>query len=170
MNHPNLHRPLRVLVTTPNLDTAGSKFVVANLIRGLDRSVVRPSLCVHKRTHTPLEQELGILVDDLLEIPLRVPARPYHTFWQRTTTTASQLRGRFDVIHSFDYASNWQEGFIAWRAHIPWVAVKTNLSWNTRNWWLKSLLAQKIVVYSRQQYEQLYKNTVFAPKVSVINI
>jgi len=29
MNHPNLHRPLRVLVTTPNLDTAGSKFVVA---------------------------------------------------------------------------------------------------------------------------------------------
>lgn len=162
-------QPLRLLLTTPNLDTAGSKYILADLIRCLDRSAIRPSLCVHRRTYTALEREMAGIVDELLELPLRLPARPVFALWQRAGEIAHELRGRFDIIQSFDYASDWQEGLVARRSGIPWIVVKTNLSWN-RRWWLKSLLAQRIVTYSQQQYDLLYKGTVFAQKTSIIHV
>ena len=47
MNH-SINQPLQVLLTTPNLDTAGMKYVIADLIKGFDRDLTNPSLCVHR--------------------------------------------------------------------------------------------------------------------------
>lgn len=165
-----MRSPLRVLITTPNLDTAGSKYVLGDLITGLDRSNVIPSLCVQRVTNTAYENELKLYVDSFFEMPLRMPIRPSSTFFRRTSQLASQLRGRFDIIHSFDYASVWSEGLIAYQASIPWVMVKTNMSWNKRNWWIRCLLAKKIVLYSEAQYKQLFERTFFAKRSVIINI
>jgi glycosyltransferase involved in cell wall biosynthesis len=168
MSNPRL--PLRLLITTPNLDTAGSKYVIADIIKNLDKSLIKPSLCVHRRTFTDLEEQLASRVEEIIEVPLRVASRPYLTLFQRVRTFSKLFKDRFDLIHSFDYADSWTEGLIAQNANIPWIYQKTNMNWGRKSWWLKSRLAKSIVCYSNAQYRELFESSQFKDKVTVINI
>jgi glycosyltransferase involved in cell wall biosynthesis len=145
---------IRVLYTINNLDTAGSKYVVANLVRGLDRTRFAPSVAVNRRTGSPLERELEKLCP-VIEIQLRVPRRPRWRFPARVWTTARSLAGNYDIAHSFDYVSDWSEGAVMKLAGIPWIVEKTNLSFSPSAWRARLLLARHIVVLSQAQREQL---------------
>lgn len=166
---PAPDRPLHVLLTTPNLDTAGSKYIVADLIEGFDRAAVRPSLCVQRKTNTELEKRARQYVDEFLELPLRIPTRPVRHFLKRTRQIADRLRNRFDVVHSFDYASLWSEGVIMKQAHVPWIIDKTNLHWGSWRWYLRGLLARRIVCKSHSQYAALFERGLFSKKATVVH-
>lgn len=164
-----MSNPTRLLITTPNLDTAGSKYVIADIIRGLDRSLVLPSLCVHRLSGTPLEQELREHVEDLIEIPLRVPIKPLRQLVRWAKTVAPRFRGRYDVVHSLDYASNWSEGVAVRLAGIPWITQKTNMVWGKWHWWVRGLLAKRIVCYSDATIKAFYQGWLFKHKTISIH-
>lgn len=92
--------PIRVLITTPNLDTAGSKYVIKNIVEELDRSVFAPSLCVHRRTYSKLELELEQITDSIIELPLRSTNQPYRRLLENIRSSSTALKGHFDVVHS----------------------------------------------------------------------
>lgn len=156
--------PKRVLYTINNLNTAGMKLVVADLVRHLDRSRFIPMVAVNSKTGSPLERELEEICE-VVQIPLRIPRRPRFAFPFNVLRTVKQLRGIADIAHSFDYASDWTEGLAMKLAGIPWVMVKTNLFWDERKWWLKCAFAHKIVCLSCAQVQVMKR---WAHKITVI--
>ncbi len=140
----------RVLYTINNLATAGMKHVVADLVSGIDRSLFEPLVGVGCRTGSALESELERRCE-VLEIPAKTPRLPRRHFLARLRETADRLRDVADIAHSFDYASDWTEGLAMRMAGVPWIAEKTNLSWDGRRWWLRSCLARRIVCLSTAQ-------------------
>lgn len=145
---------IRVLYTINNLDTAGSKYVVANLIRSHDRERFSPLLAVGRKTGTALEQELSQLCQ-IEEIDLHVSRRPRLGFPKALITTARRLRGLADIAVSFDYSSDWTEGLAMRLAGMPWIYFKSNMNWDARKWWLRSALAKRIVCQSQEQIRLL---------------
>lgn len=143
-------KPLRILYTINNLNTAGMKYVIADLVRDLDRARFTPLIGVGQKTGSALELELERLCP-VIELPLRIPRRPRHLLLPRLLKAARRLRGIADLAHSFDYASDWTEGMAMRLAGVPWVAEKTNLNWDEGRWWLRSFLASKIVCLSQSQ-------------------
>jgi glycosyltransferase involved in cell wall biosynthesis len=145
---------IRVLYTINNLDTAGSKYVVANLIRGHDRRRFSPLLAVGRKTGSALEQEIERICP-VEEIDLHIPHRPPLGLPRAITAAARRLRGLADVAISFDYASDWTEGLAMRLAGIPWIFFKSNLSWEARRWRLRCAVAQRIVCQSQAQIRLL---------------
>lgn len=162
--------PIRVLYTINNLNTAGMKLVVADLVRRLDRSRFTPIVAVNSKTGSPLERELESICE-VVQIPLRIPRRPRFAFPLNLWRTVRQLRGIADIAHSFDYSSDWTEGLAMRLAGIPWIMVKTNLFWDERKWWLKCAFARKIVCLSHVQVQVMkrwiYKITVIPTGVDI---
>lgn len=163
------NRPLRVLFTTPNFESAGLRNVISDLIKGLDRSKVLPSLCVHKRKFNDLEKSLAPLVEHFFEVRLREPLRPFHKFVKTARKVREEFRGKFDLAHSFDYASSWSEGLFMRFAGIPWIVTKTDLLFGGMNWHLRMLLAKKIVCLSEAQRKAILGKGIFSKKTCVIH-
>lgn len=161
--------PIRLLITTPNLDTAGMKYVVADIVRGLDRSRVLPSICVHRKTGNALERELGQYVERIIEIPLRISTRPRDQFFRQISKTLRIFPRNYDVVHSFDYSSSWSEGVIVALSGLPWVVEKTNMSWGGVHWFLRSVLAKRIVCLSHAQYLSLFRSSILRRKAITIH-
>jgi glycosyltransferase involved in cell wall biosynthesis len=160
---------IRLLITIPNFDTNGQRHLAANLIRELDKSLFQITVCVYKKTDTTLENEIKTLVYEIIEIPLRIPIRPINSFLQHTKQISKLFKEHFDIIHSFDYSSNWVEGFIAKRSGIPWVFVKTNMNNQNLRWWIKYLFANKIVFLSESQKRTVPKLILLLKETTVIN-
>lgn len=156
--------PIGVLYTINNLDTAGMKYVVADLVRSLDRTHFSPSIAVSKRSHSHLEREL-VSYCEIFEVPLRIPRRPRFAFPTALLSAAFRLRGKADIVHSFDYVSDWSEGLEMKLAGIPWLVEKTNLHWDDRKWWLRCFLADRIVCLSQAQVDLMQR---WAHKIDVV--
>lgn len=156
--------PKKVLYTINNLNTAGMKLVVADLVRRLDRSRFIPMVAVNRKTGSPLERDLEEICE-VVEVPLRIPRRPRFAFPINVWRAIRQLRGIADIAHSFDYSSDWTEGLAMRLAGIPWVMVKTNLFWDERRWFLKCALAHKIVCLSQAQVQVMRR---WSHKITVI--
>lgn len=160
---------IRVLIVNPNLDTAGSKYVVANILDGLDRSVFDPALGVYRRTYTALEAKVEQRTK-IVELPLRLPTRPYKYLPKRITDTARLLKDKYDILHSFDYADSWSDVLAAKLAGAKCIVTKTNMNGGNRRWFLRSLFADWIVCLSNTQKRVLYRNRFWARKTNVINV
>jgi glycosyltransferase involved in cell wall biosynthesis len=141
---------IRVLYTINNLDTAGLKYVVANLIRRHNRERVDPLLAVGRKTGTLLEQEVAQYCP-VEEINLHVPRQPRLSFPGALISTSRRLRGLADIAISFDYSSDWTEGLAMRLAGVPWIFFKTNMNWDARKWWLRCASAVRIVCQSQEQ-------------------
>jgi glycosyltransferase involved in cell wall biosynthesis len=92
---------------------------------------------------------------DLHEIPLRIPRRSRLGFPARLLSTAMRLRGLADCAYSLDYVSDWTEGAAMRLAGIPWVVMKTNLTWDEQSWRWRCALARRIVCLSKAQLDLL---------------
>lgn len=156
--------PIKVLYTINNLNTAGMKLVLADLVMRLDRFRFVPMVAVNSKTGSPLERTLEEICG-VVQIPLRIPRRPRFAFPFNVWRTVRRLRGAADIAHSFDYASDWTEGLAMRLAGIPWIMVKTNLFWDERKWWLKCAVAHKIVCLSHAQVQVMKR---WAHKITVI--
>ena len=160
--------PLGVLYTINNLKTAGMRNVLADLVRGLDRSRFLPKIAVARKSDSSLEKELEKICE-IIEIPLHIPTRPRVSFPSLLAAAVRRLRKMADVAHSFDYASDWTEPLAMRLAGMPWIAEKTNFNWGGLSWWLRALLASKIVCLSQTQRNQLFGRSRFLSKTVVVN-
>jgi len=168
-NH-SFPKPARILFTVPNLDTAGSKNLVFQIIQGLNRELFEPYLCVNRRGGR-LEKQ--VLRAGIPYIVMRhtVETRPRLRAVRQLIQKARFFRRyRFALWHSFNYSDDWTEGVIARLAGVRhWIVNKTNLNWGNRSWRWRSHLADHIVSVCDAAFEKCYKGTGFERKVTVIH-
>ncbi|MBI9061385.1 MAG: glycosyltransferase family 4 protein [Marinilabiliaceae bacterium] len=157
-------KKIRLLFTINNLETAGMRFVLADIATALPEEMYAISIAVNYLTGSKLEIELKERFP-VFEASLRTSRRPKFLYPFRVLKEGLRLRGQFDIAHSFDYASDYSEGLVMRIAKIKWIAEKTNLIYDPEKWDRKLKLAHKIVCLSNAQKDLLKK---YAAKIEVI--
>lgn len=148
-------KPIRLLLTIPNFDTAGSGLVVLNILRRLDRTRFEPTVCVERRGG--LDSAVEALGVPLLVRPFTLAARPRTTLLARAHRAAAAFRDlEIDVWHSWHYLDDYTEPLIARLAGARWLYTKKSMSWGGNGWRLRSLLAQRIVADNNAMLEEFF--------------
>ena len=150
-------KPVSILYTIPNFDTAGSGQALLNVVARLDRRRFAPSVCVLRRGGQ-LEGEIERLGIPLLESPFTVEARPLVTLPSRARQAAAAFRGRgFALWHSYHYLDDYTEPLVARLAGVrAWIYTKKSMSWNRRAWYLRSLLATRIAAMNTDMIREFF--------------
>lgn len=160
---------IKVLITTPNLNTAGSGKVIANLVRGLDEGRFQASLAVESDSGA-LYQEL---IDEGFEIhvlPFHASARPYMTLPARVLRLARPIRPQgFHLWHSFHYLDDYTEPLVARASGArAWIYTKKSMSWGSRGWLVRSLLATRIAVDNTTMPETMFNRAGLRRRIRLI--
>lgn len=150
---------LKILYTIPNFRTAGSQYVLLSLYRRIDEAVFDPYICVEKYPEV---------------IPDDIPADRRLVFeW-----TGNKLRDilnfkrllkkhKIDIVHSWDYKSNYLESFASNIAGVKYLYTKKNNAWSNR-WKLKSLLSKRIAYDNPEMKDRFFSSSIFQNKITFI--
>jgi glycosyltransferase involved in cell wall biosynthesis len=155
-------RKIRILYTIPNFDTAGSGKALLNIALRLNKEIFEPHiLCLNnKGTFFKVVEESGIPVHVFNYL---AKERPLHKMVVDSWKISRKLKKiNPDIIHSFNYSSNYTEGLAAKLAGIKWTFTKKNMSWggsSKNSWKLRSFLAKKIIVQNKDMMQQFYPNS-----------
>jgi glycosyltransferase involved in cell wall biosynthesis len=160
-----------ILFTIPNFITAGSGQVVINIVKNLDRDRFNPAVCVLKKGGKK-DRQIEDLAVPFLETPFTVPARPYHNLFWRTRKAAQEFKAhRFDLWHSFHYSDDYTEPLIArWAGTGAWIYTKTQMNWHRRSWYLRTLLASRVIALNTRMMKEFFASIFFRLKARHIPI
>lgn len=155
-------RKIKVLYTIPNFDTAGSGKALLNLALGLDKNKFEPHiLCLHdKGAFFETVKNSGLPVHVFDYLPKERPILSMLTKCWKVSRKFKEINP--DIIHSFNYSSNYTEAISARLARIKWTFTKKNMSWggsSSNSWKLRSLLAKKIIVQNTDMIKDFYPNS-----------
>ncbi len=157
MGHPS--RPLKILFTIPNFDTAGSGKALLKIATRLDSARFEPHICcMHDR---------GAFFEVVRKSGIPIHLYPYTADMSRrlrglvhVLRTARFFRGiRPDIIHSFHYAADYSEALAARLAGAKWVFSKKNMNWggSSKNaWYLRSWLANGIIAQNTDMLRDFF--------------
>lgn len=150
---------LKILYTIPNFKTAGSQYVLLSLFRNIDRAVFDPYICIEKFPDTApsdvLENKLivfdwtGRKVEDVLRF------------------RAVLKKNKIDILHSWDYKSNYLEAFASRLAGVKYLYTKKNNAWS-KPWKLKSLMSSHIAYDNPKMKDRFFASRIFKNKISLI--
>lgn len=150
-------RKIKVLLTIPNFDTAGSGKVVYDLANNLDRNLFDVEIAVsHNRgKFFPVVEALGFKIHIF---PTTTDYHPLSTLPFRVMRIRRFFKeNNFDLIHSWHWSSDWTEALAARLAGIPWVYTKKAMSWGSpRNWKIRSRLATFITTINPDMQAQYF--------------
>lgn len=163
-------RNINILYTIPNFITAGSGRVLVNIALGLNREKFSPTIYVSRRGGL-IEAELEAAGIPVIEAPFTVPAKPYLGLLGRCKAAARAFKpDGFDLWHSFHYADDYTEPFIARLAGArAWIYTKKSMMWGTRAWVVRSLLAKHIIADNQDMPALFFDKFRLADKVRVIH-
>lgn len=154
-----MDRRIKILYTIPNFKTAGSQYVLLSLFRKIDKDVFDPYICIEKFPET---------------VPDDIPDKRRLVFkW-----TASKLKDvlnfrslikihKIDIVHSWDYKSNYLEALACRMAGVKYLYTKKNNAWSKR-WQLKSWLSNHIAYDNPEMKTRFFNSIVFRNKISFI--
>lgn len=149
---------IKILYTIPNFDTAGSGKVVYDLVKGLDKTIFAPEICVF---HTKGAFFKNI---EALKVPIHVfqfttEYKPFSTFFFRVWKIRCFFKKhKFDVIHSWHWSSDFSEPLAAKLARIPFVYTKKAMGWGNKTWLKRSQLSTKIIYINDDMGTQFFSN------------
>ncbi len=128
-----------------------------NIIQRLDRDIFEPAVCVSRRGGK-IDAEVVEMGIPFIEAPFTVPAKPYHSLISNAWKAAQVFRQyRFDIWHSWHYIDDYTEPIIARMSHSKyWIYTKKNMSWGSRSWLIRSLLATRIAVDNTEMPEAFF--------------
>lgn len=160
----------KLLFTIPNFITAGSQYVVLDILRRLDRSNFDPIVCVLKRGG--IDYQVEELEVPIIERQFIIPTRPRSTLLWRTRKAASQFADlQSDIWHSWHYLDDYTEPLIAYQSGARhWIYTKKNMSWGGNSWWLRSLLARRIVAMNPLMLSSFFASPLFRYKTALVPI
>ena len=150
-------RKIKILYTIPNFDTAGSGKVVVDLVKGLDKNRFEPHICcTHSRgAYFKVVQELGVPIHIL---SFFTAYKPYATLPFRVLKiTRFFKKHKFDLIHSWQWSSDFTEPLAAKLAGIPYVYTKKAMGWGNKAWHLRTSLSTKIIALNTDMIEGFLK-------------
>lgn len=158
-----------ILFTIPNFITAGSGRAMLNIIERLDRERFAPAVCVLKRGGRldGVVERLGI---PLLDYPFTIPARPCRSLPLRAWRAARPFRSHgFTLWHSFHYSDDYTEPLIARLAGARgWIYTKKNMNWHRRSWYIRTLLAKRVVAQNSDMLGDFFHSSTFRRKTRLI--
>jgi glycosyltransferase involved in cell wall biosynthesis len=163
-------KPIRILFTIPNFDTAGSGKALLNIATRLDKNKFEPHImCMHDRgDFFQVVKDSGIPVHIL---DYSTPMRPMIKGLRQCCKISRKFRKiNPDIIHSFHYAADYSEPLAARLSGIKWIYTKKSMSWggSSRNGWkLRTALAQGIIAQNSDMLKQFFpgkKNVVLIPR------
>lgn len=162
--------PIPILFTIPNFITAGSGRVMVNILERLDPKMFAPCVCVLK-AGGGIENELRERGIPLLELPFTVPIKPYASLLPRAKLAGEVFkRYGFRIWHSFHYADDYSEPLIARLSGArAWVYTKKAMSWGSRAWFARSVLAARIVADNSEMPGKFFSSPLLRGKVRVIH-
>lgn len=140
-----------------------------NIVSRLDRNRFEPAVCVSKKGGK-MDQEVEALGIPFLEAAFTIPARPYLSLARRVHQAAVPFKQfDFDIWHSWHYVDDYTEPLIARRSGAKaWVYTKKNMSWGSRAWMLRSLLASRIGVDNTEMENAFFKPFGLKKKIRYI--
>lgn len=135
----------KILFTISNFNTAGSGKVVYDLVKHLDNSQFEIAIACGSR------EGAFFKVVEALGVPIHVfetktAYRPYHSLLFRIWKISRfYKKHQFDIIHSWQWSSDWTEALAAKLAGVKWIYTKKAMGFNSRHWQIKSFLADYII-------------------------
>ncbi len=151
----------RILFTIPNVDTAGSGKALRNIARGAAAAGWDVHIMMeHTRGKLAAELQSEFTVHTCTYI---TAMRPFSKLFSGAWRVSRQFRRIApNLIHSFNYMSEYSEPLAAHLAGIPWVFTKKNMSWKGKaynQWRLRSALAKAIIVQNTDMQTLFYPNS-----------
>ena len=136
---------IHILYTIPNFDTAGSGKVVYDLAKQLDKSQFKVSIACH-HDKGDFFKEVAALGISIYITDVVIPLRPYYNLIQRTKSFRAFLKTeKVDLVHSWNWSSNWSEVLACKLARVTYVYTKKSMGYDNVHWKLKSFLSDFII-------------------------
>ncbi|WP_299226423.1 glycosyltransferase [uncultured Psychroserpens sp.] len=136
---------LRILYTIPNFNTAGSGKVLYDLAKGLDKSKFDVEIACENRKGKFFEEveNLGLPIHI---VKTKTPLKPYHSLFSRVWKIAKFYKQHdYDLVHSWQWSSDWTESLAARFAGCKWIYTKKAMGFKSKHWKIKSWLAHFII-------------------------
>ena len=154
-----MSRPLKILYTIPNFDTAGSGKALLNIAKNLDRHKFEPEICC--------SHDRGTFYKTVLSsgIPIHINQTTHQMIPRiKGIIKSIELAKYFkslgvDLIHSFHYGPDYSEPLAAFFAGIPWVYTKKNMNWGgtSKNGWnLRTFLSSHIIAQNKDMISNFF--------------
>lgn len=143
---------IKILFTIPNFDSAGSGKHMIDLIKELDDDLFAPAICCE---HTGGDffkyvEQLGY------PLYMRKTGPSRNDYFKGLRIMFQNVRffahEKIDIIHSFDWKSDWFEPLSARLAGIPWVYTKKSMTWN-KHWTIRDKLASYTFILNPEMTE-----------------
>ena len=143
-------KKVKLLLTIPNFNTAGSGKVLYDLAKGLDKSKFEVHIaCFHKEGAFFTEVEKLGLPIHIIETTCK--PRPYWTILSRIKPYKNFIKeNNFDVVHSWHWSSDWTEVLGAKLGGAKFVYTKKAMSWGNVHWKIRSFLSDFIVTINEE--------------------
>ncbi len=149
-------RPIKILFTIPNFDTAGSGKVVYDLVKGLDRSKFAPQILV-KHTRGEFFKEVEKLAVPIHVFDYETPYKPLWNFPMRVFKVSRYLKNlEIDIIHSWHWSSDFSEPLAARLAGIKFIYTKKAMGWGNKAWVWRSKLSNKIIAINKDMMKEFF--------------
>ncbi|WP_052172361.1 glycosyltransferase family 4 protein [Psychroserpens jangbogonensis] len=140
---------IKILLTIPNFDTAGSGKVVYDLVNGLDKTKFDVEIaCAHnKGNFFETVEALGLPIH-IFET--KTAYRPYYSLLFRVLPISKfYKKNNYDIIHSWQWSNDWTEAIAARLAGKKWIYTKKAMGFN-KHWKIKSYLAHFIITINNE--------------------
>ena len=154
-----MDKRIRILYTIPNFKTAGSQYVLLSLYRNINTTVFAPYVCIEKFPQ--------MIPKDISKKKCLVFKWTNHKFNDTLNFRNLLKQHEIDIVHSWDYKSNYLEALACRIAGVKYLYTKKNNAWSKR-WQLKSLLSNHIAYDNPEMKERFFNSTFLKNKVTFI--
>ncbi len=151
-----MSKPIKILFTIPNFDTAGSGKVVYDLVKGIDKSRFAPEILV-KHTKGAFYKEVEKLGVPIHVFDYETDYKPLATFPVRLLKVVKFFRSlKVDIIHSWHWSSDFSEPLAARLAGIKFIYTKKAMGWGNKAWVWRSRLSTQIIAINKDMMTEFF--------------
>ena len=145
-----MSKKIKVLLTIPNFNTAGSGKVLYDLAKGLDKNCFEVSIAC-KNNKGAFFRKVESLALPIYFIDPTVPIRPYYLLVKRIGVFKKFVKDhKFDIVHSWHWSSDWTEVLATRWAGAKFVYTKKAMTWGNVHWKIKSYLSNYIITLNEE--------------------
>lgn len=152
-----MNRPIRILYTISNFNTAGSGKVIYDLVQRLDASKFEVEIACGSDAGAFFKviKSTGVVVH---VFETKTNYRPYYNLFFRILKISKFYKAhQYDVIHSWQWSNDWTEALAAKLVNKRWLYTKKAMGFKSHHWKIKSRLASFIITVN-DQMRQYFPN------------
>jgi glycosyltransferase involved in cell wall biosynthesis len=151
-------KKIKILLTIPNFDTAGSGRSVYDTIKGLNKNIFEVEVCCF--------HDKGSLFQEIKKTGVKIHLfqytatyRPFLTFPFRLLKIYRFMKtNNFDIIHSWHWSSDFSEPLAARLSGVSYVYSKKAMGWGNKAWTWRSKLSTKIVAVNEEMLNKYFSS------------